>query len=79
MHTDEGKRFDKRNIARNIKNGVINQKDYEIYLSKIPDASDKIFNPEEPLPESYDIESDRQEGHESRKRGGKKKVKGKGR
>jgi hypothetical protein len=79
MHTDEGKRFDKRNIARNIKNGVINQKDYEIYLSKIPDASDKIFNPEEPLAESYDIESDRQEGLESRKRGGKKKAKGKGR
>jgi hypothetical protein len=79
MHTDEGKRFDKRNIARNIKNGVINQKDYEIYLSKIPDASDKIFNPEEPLTESYGIESDHQEGVESRKRGGKKKTKGKGR
>ncbi len=78
MHTDEGKRFDKRNITGNIKNGVITQKDYEIYLSKIPDASDKIFNPEESLPESYDLESDRQEGLEPRKKGGKKKAKGKG-
>jgi hypothetical protein len=58
MHTDEGKRFDKRNTTRNIKNGVITQKDYEIYLSKIPDAGDKMFNPEESLPESYDLESD---------------------
>lgn len=79
MHTDEEKRFDKRNILRNIKSGVISQKDYEIYLSKIPDASDKIFNPEELLAEAYDIESDRQGGLESRKRGGKKKAKGKGR
>jgi hypothetical protein len=78
MHTDEGKRFDKRNITRNIKNGVITQKDYEIYVSKIPDASDKIFNPEESLPESYDLESDRQEGLERRKKGGKKKPKAKG-
>jgi hypothetical protein len=78
MHTDEGKRFDKRNTTRNIKNGVITQKDYEIYLSKIPDASDKMFNPEESLPESYDLESDRQEGLEPRKKGGKKKAKGKG-
>ncbi len=78
MHTDEGKRFDKRNITRNIKNGVITQKDYEIYLSKISDASDKVFNPEESLPESYDLESDRQEGLEARKKGGKKKAKGKG-
>ncbi len=78
MHTDEGKSFDKRNVVRNIKDGVITQKDYEIYLSKIPDASDKIFNPEESLPESYDLELDRQEGLEPRKKGGKKKAKGKG-
>jgi len=78
MHTDEGKRFDKRNIVRNIKDGVMTQKDYEIYLSKIPDASDKISNPEEPLPESYDLESDRKEGFEPKKKGGKKKAKGKG-
>ncbi len=47
MHIDEGKKFDKRNIARNIKDGVIIQKDYEIFLSKLPDVSDKLFSPEE--------------------------------
>jgi hypothetical protein len=78
MHTDEGKRFDKRNIPRNIKDGVITQKDYEIYLSKIPDASDKVFNPEEPPPESYDLESEREEGLEPKKKSGKKKAKGRG-
>ena len=57
MHIDENKRFDKRNVERNIKSGIISQKDYEIYLSKLPDNSDKIFNPEEPF--------DEMEGHES--------------
>ena len=52
MHIDEQKKFDKRNIERNIKNGTITQKDYEIYLSKLPDVSDKIFNPEESLDDS---------------------------
>ena len=47
MHIDEDKKFDKRNIARNIKSGIITQKDYETYLSKLPDVSDKLFNPEE--------------------------------
>ncbi len=47
MHIDEGKRFDKRNIAKNVKDGIITQKDYEIFLSKLPDVTDKLFNPEE--------------------------------
>lgn len=47
MHIDEKKKFDIRNIERNIKEGIISQKDYEIYLSKLPDLSDKIYNPEE--------------------------------
>ena len=33
MHTDEGKTFDKRNIERNIKGGVISQKDYEMQVN----------------------------------------------
>jgi len=78
MHTDEGKRFDKRNISRNIKDSITTQKDYEIYLSKLPDASDKIFNLEEPLSESYDLESEREEGLEPKKKGVKKKARGKG-
>jgi len=49
MHVDESKKFDKRNIERNIKDGIITQKEYEAYLAKLPDASDKIFIPEEDL------------------------------
>lgn len=43
MHVDESKKFDKRNIERNIKDGIISKKEYENYLSKLPDLSDKIF------------------------------------
>ena len=41
MHVDQDKKFDKRNIARNIKNGIITQKDYESFVSRLPDVSDK--------------------------------------
>jgi hypothetical protein len=78
MHTDEGKIFDKRNVERNIKEGTIAQKDYEIYISKLPDAGDKIFNPEEPLPESPDLDGHQEEGLGGKKKGLKKKVRGKG-
>ncbi len=44
MHIDESKKFDKRNIERNIKDGIISEKEYENYLSKLPDLSDKIFD-----------------------------------
>lgn len=47
MHIDDGKKFDKRNIEKNVKDGIITQKDYEIYLSKLPDVSHKIYIPEE--------------------------------
>lgn len=56
MHIDEKKKFDIRNIERNIKEGIISQKDYEIYLSKLPDLSDKIFNPEESQEEVSELE-----------------------
>jgi len=79
MHIDESKKFDKRNIERNIKDGTISLKDYEIYLSKLTDASDKLFNPEEWLfRESKEVGSKRDEELHSKKRGEKKKVKGKG-
>ena len=57
MHIDENKKFDKRNVERNIKNGIITQKDYEIYLSRLPDVSDKIFNPEESIVDFQNLES----------------------
>ena len=72
MHIDEDKKFDKRNVARNIKNGVITQKDYEIFLSKLPDASNKLFNPEETSTNSDQTESEK-EGDVSSKKKGKKK------
>ena len=78
MHIDESKRFDKRDIERNIKNGIMTQKDYEIYLSKLPDSIDKLFNPEESLTDSEAFESKRDNEIQTKKRGLKKKTKGKG-
>ena len=76
MHIDEGKKFDKRNIAKNIKNGIITQKDYETFVSRLPDASSKSFYPEETPTDLAEIES--REESEARKKGIKKKAKGKG-
>ncbi len=78
MHIDENKKFDKRNIERNIKDGITTQKDYEILLSKLPDARDKLFNPEETLTDLDEMESKREIEISSKKRGIKKKVKSKG-
>ena len=78
MHTDENKKFDKRNIERNIKDEIITQKDYEIYLSKLPDVSDKLFNPEDSSIETEDLESKNKEEIQIKKKVLKKKTKGKG-
>ena len=77
MHIDEGKKFDRRNIERNMKNGVISQKDYEIYLSKLSDISDKVFNPEESLVDDQGLASAKNEESLTRRRVEKKRVKGK--
>ena len=42
MHTDEYKKFDKRNVLRNLQTGLVTPKEYETYLLKLPDASEKI-------------------------------------
>lgn len=78
MHIDEQKKFDIRNIERNVKNGIITQKDYETHLSRLPDVSDKVFNFEEPLDDSKDPESKKESESQSKKRELKKKAKGKG-
>ena len=78
MHIDEDKIFDKRNIERNIKNGIITQKDYEIYLLKLTDVRDKLFNPEEIITDFDEFKSKRGSEIPSKKRGDKKKTKGKG-
>ena len=78
MHIDEHKKFDIRTIERNTKSGIITQKDYETYLSKLPDVSDKVFNPEEASEDSGEVESKREGEISSKKREMKKKVKSKG-
>ena len=78
MHTDEQKKFDIRTIERNTKSGIITQKDYETYLSKLPDVSDKVFNLEEPPVDSGEFESKREGEGSSKKKELKKKVKSKG-
>jgi len=77
MHIDEGKRFDKRNIEKNIKDGIITGKDYEIFLSKLPDVSDKLFNPEETPTDSEELETNKEDEIPAKKKGLKKKIKGK--
>ncbi len=77
MHTDESKRFDKRNIESNLRRRIVAKKDYENYLSKLPDVSDKIFNPEEKGSEGEeDLEARRGVDVVSKKRGGRIKEKG---
>ena len=78
MHIDEDKKFDKRNIARNVKNGIITQKDYETFLSKLPDVSNKLFNPEETSTDLGEVEEREVSDTSSKKKAAKKKVKGKG-
>ena len=78
MHIDEDKKFDKRNIARNIKNGVVSQKDYEALLSKLPDVCNKLFNPEETSTDLGEVESRDVDETSSKKKGIRKKAKPKG-
>ena len=77
MHIDENKRFDKRNIEKNIKDGIITEKDYEMFLSKLPDASDKSFNPEEAAGDLEKLEKRKEGEMLPKKKGIKKKAKGK--
>ncbi len=78
MHIDESKKYDRRNIERNIKDGIIAEKDYEIYLSKLPDISDKSFNLEEDITDDDEIEQIAEDEKPTKKRIIKKKAKGKG-
>lgn len=75
MHLDENKKFDKRNIERNLKDGLITKKDYENYLAKLPDVSDKVFSPEE---EGVDWDETTFERGASMKKKGVKKSTGRG-
>jgi len=77
MHTDQGKRFDKRNIESNLRRKVMTPKEYESYLAKLSDMSHKIFDPEEEFSEN-EPESASAGDHDRspKKKGGKGKGKG---
>ena len=76
MHTDESKRFDKRNIQSNLRRRVVSKKDYETYLAKLPDVSDNIFSFDEKSSEiGEDFEEKRTLEVASKKKG---KIKEKG-
>ena len=77
MHTDEGKRYDKRNMENNLRRRIMSKKDYENFLAKLPDVSDKIFNPEEMASEVGEgLEAKRGADGVAKKKGGKAKEKG---
>ena len=42
MHIDESKKFDKRTIERDLKAGTISAKEWEQFLNRLPDVSDKV-------------------------------------
>jgi hypothetical protein len=42
MHIDEDKKFDKRTIEKSLKEGIVSAKEWEQFLKKLPDASDKV-------------------------------------
>ena len=71
MHTDEKKRFDRRNVDSNLRKGVVTSKEYESYLSKLPDLRDKVFDPEEERSEEAPVS-----GSPGSEQGGMPKKKG---
>lgn len=73
MHTDENKRYDRRNIASSLRRGVVTPNDYETYLSKLPDVSHKLFDPEEEPFSEGDLSAIHEEGALSKKKGRPKK------
>ena len=77
MHIDENKKFDKRNIDKNMKEGIFTPKDYEIYLSRLPDVIDKAFVDEELESDSTEITS-KEDDARPKKTEPKKKSKRKG-
>ncbi|NIO03037.1 MAG: hypothetical protein GTN74_00050 [Proteobacteria bacterium] len=43
MHTDEEKRYDKRTIEGNLRQGVMSHQEFQEYLTNLPDVSHKAF------------------------------------
>ena len=77
MHTDESKKYDKRIIEIHLREGMVLPKDYETYLSKLPDVSSKVHNPaEDGMEEGEESDSRGDSGEDARKKGMKKRGKG---
>jgi hypothetical protein len=77
MHTDEGKKYDKRIIEILLSRRMVLPKDYEAYLSKLPDVSSKVYNPEEEgMEEGEESDSRGDSGGDAKKKGMKKRGKG---
>lgn len=77
MHIDENKKFDKRNIEKNLKSGIITEKEYEMFLVKLPDVSDKLFDHEGAVAELEEAGPGKEDEGSQKKKILKKKSKGK--
>ena len=42
MHIDESKKFDRRTIEKNLKEGTISAEEWENFLRALPDVSDNV-------------------------------------
>jgi hypothetical protein len=42
MHTDDSKKFDRRTIEKNLKEGIISAEEWENFLRALPDVSDSV-------------------------------------
>ena len=42
MHIDENKKFDKRTIEKNLREGIVSAEEWEKFLRSLPDVSDNV-------------------------------------
>ena len=42
MHIDENKKFDKRTIEKNLREGVVSAEEWKNFLRSLPDVSDNV-------------------------------------
>jgi predicted fused transcriptional regulator/phosphomethylpyrimidine kinase len=42
MHIDDNKKFDKRTIEKNLREGIVSVEEWEKFLRTLPDVSDNV-------------------------------------
>ena len=42
MHIDENKKFDKRTIEKNLREGIVSAEEWKKFLRSLPDVSDNV-------------------------------------